>query len=209
MKAFTLTLLLLTVMGSVIWGLNRHETVLQMRADRNVEPTAWETTLELYRDTWGTVISIDVHCPGCLGLVNNVTAVNPTWAELVDFLAEDKTDQNTYVPDEYVCLNFATDLHNNAERAGIRAGLVTVELSEVPRGHAFNAFKTTDRGLVFIDCVGVTDPQPGKKYCRSVEAKLGTHYMTASLFRPEDSWFPNTPIPRLEFGTILGIEIYW
>ena len=56
-------------------------------------------------------------------LVNNPDATNPTYAELVAFIIEDTTNTNDYVkggPEAYVCADFAEEVHNNAETAGIR-----------------------------------------------------------------------------------------
>jgi len=53
-----------------------------------------------------------------------------------------------------VCGDFAETLHNKAEAAGIRTAFVHIELDDEDTGHALNAFHTTDKGLVFIDCTG-------------------------------------------------------
>lgn len=92
-------------------------------------------------------------------LIDNPNATNPTYAELLAFLEADKTDRFIYIigppKNAYVCADFARDVHNNAESAGIRAAWVGLELEGTTEGHALNAFETTDRGLVFIDCTGV------------------------------------------------------
>jgi hypothetical protein len=85
-------------------------------------------------------------------LVNNKEASDPTWQELMEFLEADTTDQKPYVVDSYSCFAFAEELHNNAEAAGIKAAFVGVQFEDREVGHALNAFRTTDRGLVFIDC---------------------------------------------------------
>lgn len=90
-------------------------------------------------------------------LVDNPDATNPTYAELVAFIVEDTTNLNYFVdggPDGYVCADYAEDVHNNAEAAGIRAAWVGVNFKDNDEGHALNAFETTDKGLVYIDCVG-------------------------------------------------------
>ena len=74
---------------------------------------------------------------------------NPTYKELREFLASDKTDSKQFVRDEYVCFDFASDLNNNAEAHGIRAAYVRIQFQEW--GHAIVAFETVDRGLVFIE----------------------------------------------------------
>ena len=97
-------------------------------------------------------------------LINNPNATNPTFAELIAFVKEDTTDEHYYATDvdvyvgaaevPYVCSDFAEDVHNNAEAAGIRAAWVSIDFEVDDRGHALNAFETTDRGLVYIDCTG-------------------------------------------------------
>lgn len=52
-----------------------------------------------------------------------------------------------YMTSGYMCANFAVDLHNNSEQAMIRCAVVTC----AERGHAFNAFNATDKGLVYVD----------------------------------------------------------
>jgi len=87
-------------------------------------------------------------------LINNPDAHNPTYAELLDFIIKDRTDANTYVAQSYVCSDFAEDVHNNAEAAGIRAAWVSIKFAGTSEGHALNAFETTDKGLIYIDCTG-------------------------------------------------------
>lgn len=88
-------------------------------------------------------------------LTHNATATDPTFDELVAFIQADKTDTNKYVatgPDAFVCADFAEEVHNNAEAAGIRAAWVSLTFEGTKEGHALDAFETTDRGLVYIDC---------------------------------------------------------
>jgi len=85
-------------------------------------------------------------------LINNDEASPPTWQELMAFLAADITDKKPYNADSFACVAFAEELHNNAEAAGIEAAFVGVQFGDREVGHALNAFNTTDRGLVFIDC---------------------------------------------------------
>jgi hypothetical protein len=88
-------------------------------------------------------------------LTNNATAADPTFAELVAFIQADTTDRYKYIatgPGAFVCSDFAEAVHNNAEAAGIRAGWVGLTFNGTKEGHALNAFETTDKGLVYIDC---------------------------------------------------------
>jgi hypothetical protein len=90
-------------------------------------------------------------------LVNNPNATNPAYDQLVAFIINDDTNRLPYIdggPDAFVCSDFAEVLHNNAEAAGIKAAWVGVDLYHEETGHAMNAFQTTDRGLVYIDCTG-------------------------------------------------------
>ena len=86
-------------------------------------------------------------------LINYKNATDPTWDELLSFLKNDTTDEYTYSYSSFVCADYAEVLHNNAEASGIRAAWVSVDFAEGP-GHALNAFNTTDRGLVYVDCTG-------------------------------------------------------
>lgn len=90
-------------------------------------------------------------------LINNPSAANPTYDELIAFIQEDTTDTNDYLENPYigyVCADFAEDVHNNAEAARIRAAWVSISFEGDEEGHACNAFDTTDLGLVYIDCTG-------------------------------------------------------
>ena len=97
-------------------------------------------------------------------LINNPNATNPTYAELIAFIESDTTDEHLYTSSalvyfgaakvSYICSDFAEDVHNNAEAAGIRAAWVGIDFEGGDEGHALNAFETMDRGLVYIDCTG-------------------------------------------------------
>lgn len=86
-------------------------------------------------------------------LVNYKNATDPTWNELMSFLEKDDTDEQSYIEGSFVCADFAELLHNNAEASGIKAAFVGVDFV-VGEGHALNAFNTTDRGQVYVDCTG-------------------------------------------------------
>ena len=87
-------------------------------------------------------------------LINNADAVNVSFEALKAFIISDQTDKELYIPGLKMCGYFAETLHNNAERAGIRAAVVVVEFKDGSAPHALNAFETIDRGLVYIDCTG-------------------------------------------------------
>lgn len=85
-------------------------------------------------------------------LVNNPDATNPTWGQLKAFLAQDDTSEHPYDLKQFVCADFAEQLHNRAEAAGIRAAFVSITLpdfhppSGYAAGHALNAFRLADWG---------------------------------------------------------------
>jgi len=88
-------------------------------------------------------------------LINNTNARDPSWDELMIFVRSDTTDSRPFVQTfywSYVCADYARDVHNNAEAAGIKAAWVGIDFEEGGPGHALNAFQTTDKGLVFVDC---------------------------------------------------------
>lgn len=134
----------------------------------------------------GYLIGADGHT---ITLKNNPSATNPTWDELKAFLLSDKTDLIEYDFDNFVCADFAEMLHNNAEQQGISAAYVTIQLGpceyySTSSGHALNAFETTDKGLVYIDCTGYFTSMNADKI---VDVQLGKEYIPRSIF-PEPGW---------------------
>jgi hypothetical protein len=103
-----------------------------------------------------------------INLINSQSATDPTWQRLLQFIASDDTDEQTYTPGIYMCGSFAETLHNNAEEEGIRAAWVGVDFADDSESHALNAFYTVDIGLVFVDCTGggfeVVIPSPKDSY---------------------------------------------
>lgn len=90
-------------------------------------------------------------------LTENVSATDTTWKELKSFLLLEKTDEIPYIENFFECASFAEEVHNNAEARGIRSAFVALFFSDEFTGHALNAFHTTDKGLVYIDCSVGTD----------------------------------------------------
>jgi len=96
--------------------------------------------------------------------IQNEVLRNSTFAEVRDFILEDKTSQNQFIPYVYECRHFATDVNNNAEAAGIRCAFV---LLCYPVGqHAVVAFETIDRGLIYIEpqTDAAIQPEVGGRY---------------------------------------------
>jgi hypothetical protein len=173
-------------------------------AQTQAQLTTTQTQLQLYKDTYGSVVASGIQPPfQGANIVNQVSATNPTWAQLQDFLLRDKTDRNTYVTGIYMCGDFARDVHNNAERLGIRAAYVAIKFQG--EYHTCNAFKTTDRGLVFINCTGLEAGMPGpSNRDKIVNVRLGKDYIPKSFF-PEYGW----EVTWGNMGTVLDVQIYW
>jgi len=78
------------------------------------------------------------------------TLKNPTYQEMKTFLAEDLTNDNNYMEDKYVCVDFSAAVNNNAEAKGIRCAIVDIFYPD-GYGHTIVAFDTTDKDLIFIE----------------------------------------------------------
>jgi len=112
----------------------------------------------------------------------------PTYAELMDFLAQDSTDSNPYIDGAYVCFDYAADLNNAADAAGFPAAYVRLRSDDW--GHAIVAFETADKGLVYIE------PQSDKE----VTIQLGKPY-------PWQQVGATSPLSAID--PILEMELIW
>jgi len=150
-----------------------------------------------------------IECGGdgeAIKLANNPDAVDPTFDELIAFIKQDITDKKEYIadgPGAYVCADFAEEVHNNAEAAGLRAGWAGIIFAETEEGHAVNAFETVDRGLVFIDCTNGSKSYTGDN---------GPGNWDAVAYVQEGSRYGIIPIDRaesLEYSYYLEYESAW
>jgi hypothetical protein len=92
-------------------------------------------------------------------------------------------------------------LHNNSEAAGYSCAFVTLDLGSPQQGHACNAFETTDRGLVFIDCTNSRDgPSGGNDSV--VDVRQGHDYTPRHVF-PSNGWHYRS------MGVARNIQIHW
>lgn len=133
---------------------------------------------------------------------------NPSWEELKAFLYKDDTDKMKYVFPTTVCQDFAEKLQENAKEAGWRCALVVVRLEGYPdwydygipsnTEHALNAFETTDRGLVYIDCTRPAGGFQPPHMDTIVDVSIGKLYIPVLIFSPGP--------PGLSMGTIVAIE---
>ena len=127
-------------------------------------------------------------------LIDNPNATDPTYQELINFIAADSTDQKRYEKGVYVCSDYAEDIHNNAEAAGIKAAWVSVDFEDECVGHACNAFNTTDKGLVFIDCT---------------ESDSWAHCEIGEEYQPYALDFDISYTYYISMGVVSDIGIYW
>jgi len=95
----------------------------------------------------------------------------PSYNEVKLFLEQDLTDQIPYEPVKMVCWDFAEILQENAHKAGLACSIVTLAWGTGDRSHVINAFETSDRGLIWVDCTGSHDPDV-KGYDRELEPKV-------------------------------------
>ena len=104
------------------------------------------------------------------------TIKDPTYEQAIEFLEEDKTEENEFVEDTYICSHFARDVCNNAESEGLRCAYVGLIYPE--GGHAIIAFNTIDEGLVYFDPQSDERAAPiiGKRYYKCIDPKSGYYY---------------------------------
>ena len=160
----------------------------------------------------GITLSTSKECSD-VDLIDNSTATNPTWSQLMAFLSQDQTEKHAYIENVYDCSQFSKDVHNNAEAEGIRAAEVHVEFRNEVKSHALNAFLTTDYGLVYICCTEAPDT--------IARVKTGKEYRAVKLYRitktnvRNDYWWDSLSsyyyIPSSTRGHSVteSIEIYW
>ncbi|MHB8085266.1 MAG: hypothetical protein ACYDHZ_05540 [Dehalococcoidia bacterium] len=134
-------------------------TVISISCAGAGAPISSEGGVEVYNGVQPPYLRTKIVDAGDVGnvhLVTNPVAKNPTWQQLKDFIKQDKTDDDTYNTVVNPCGAFAETVYNNAEASGIRAAFVAITLGDSNMGHACNAFETTDMGMAYVDCTGMT-----------------------------------------------------
>ncbi len=102
-------------------------------------------------------------------LLENSSAHDPSYEELLNFLKNDDTVKNKYVSPNFTCADFAQELQNHAESQGIRCGFAGISFLNSKYGHAMDVFDTTDKGLLYVDTTSgkahiSKDIHPGAQY---------------------------------------------
>jgi hypothetical protein len=109
-------------------------------------------------------------------LRNYHKATNVSLQRLMAFVRTNPVNLAAFEPGKFVCTEFGQSLHNGAEAAGLRCGLVFVEF-ERGEGHVLNAFETTDKGIVYVDCTGSLTPNaPRAEFDTFGYLKVGKKY---------------------------------
>jgi len=118
---------------------------------------------------------------------------DPTYSEVVNFIAVDDTNTNEYVPDVFTCINFAQGVNNNAESIGIRCCVIHVEFET--NAHALIGFNTIDKGMVYVE------PQ-SDEWVENFE--VGNDYWTECIVPEPGYYYEDNPDDTIE-----GIYLYW
>lgn len=124
-------------------------------------------------------------------LVNNASATDPTYDQLVAFLKADNTSSLKYAYPTWTCADFSRTLHDNAEARGIKAAFVAVEFTDASvdysvydpgtgpltpspspdLGHGLNLFNTVDKGPVYVDASSPYGGTSGDRIAYVAEGK--------------------------------------
>lgn len=174
-----------------------------------------------YEGTYGTVyqgidpkvLRIPSNPYSMLALRRNLDAKDVTFEQLRSFIFEDDTDIYPYIYDVRMCVWYAETLFNNAQAKGIRAAIVLIDFKGMDIGHAINAFKTTDRGLVFIDDTGYYPYRPfdvivGVNGDKITDVKIGQKYRTFPLL-PAGVTPPPFMMSEPDSPEVSNMRVFW
>jgi hypothetical protein len=94
--------------------------------------------------------------------------INPSYAELVEFVAEDLTDTLVYT-DYFTCVDFANTFVKNFRNRGYYSCVAYVEFEK--SAHDLVAVNTTDRGILYVEPQNdaiIYSLKVGDNYCSKV-----------------------------------------
>lgn len=109
-----------------------------------------------YQPTWDGDTIRNNH-EGILTVAYRSDAHAPTLEEALAFVRMDETDKHPFEYGKYDCSDFAQDFQHNATEQGLRCEVCVMHFHRTIdgnnwEGHYINAFRTTDAGLLLIDC---------------------------------------------------------
>lgn len=135
-----------------------------------------------------------------LVVTNNIYARNPTNKELKQFLKKCPVNFHKYIPNTYVCADFAKDLHNCAEEAGIACVIIGISFQDSPDGHMLNGF-IVDGKWVFIDATRSMQDHGSDNTTQIMELEINKEYRGRYLFLC-GGWRPSP------MGRVRRIEVF-
>jgi hypothetical protein len=89
-----------------------------------------------------------------LHITNNRSAINPTFDQVLAFLQQDDTNALALKDTNVGPGLWVVRLHDNAEKAGIRAGVVELKLPDEANVYSLDVFDTVDKGRIMVNPVG-------------------------------------------------------
>jgi len=131
---------------------------LDLQSRNNAINHVLELYEQRYREAQDEILelkdnTVTYHCPRATGkpaiMINYANSPDTTVEKVRVFIEADKTNEHPYDINTYDCVDYAIDLHNNAEKAGFMVGVVSMKF-EQGYGHAITVFATRD-GWLFVD----------------------------------------------------------
>ncbi len=119
--------------------------------------------------------------------------INPTYTNMLAFIASDNTDKIQYQANKFECWDFAADVINHAASQSIRCAIVMIDLNSTD-GHAIVGFNTTDKGMVYIE------PQSDEL----VQLKVGGRFYQQKVTKPGYYYAP----PNYD-DTVVRFKLVW
>ena len=167
-------------------------------------------------------------------LINNSTATNPTYSQVINFLKNDFTDEYPYTTDIIPLSSYLLPAESHVDLAHIKNIIDGNEQPSNPRiccdfaerlhnnaekagircayvaidlstgGHAIDAFQTTDRGLIYFDDTGPDQEPHPIRAVKTVDFQVGSKFIPVSLF-PERGWDSTYD----SIGMVIDMKIEW
>jgi hypothetical protein len=146
---------------------------------------------------------IDLYLVDNQALNNPTSPVNPTSAQVFNFLVTDKTDLIPY-SGTFDTSDAAMTIHNNAEAAGLRCAFVSVTFSNSAKSYACNEFVVSDmKTPLYVDCVNLTTKITGGADTY-VNLEIGQSYVRKDIYNTATVYPMDT-----SYGNVTNITPIW